>query len=58
MEAAGTTTPIRNVSDTALWVAAYVERNGDRGDAARSLQQFVRDMGPSMQHAFAQTVQR
>ena len=33
MDAAGTTTPIRNVSDTALWVAVYRAMESERTDA-------------------------
>ena len=44
--------------DTALWIAAYAPAEEARGAAERSLGEFARDMGPSLQRAFSETVAR
>jgi len=44
--------------DTALWIAAYAPAEEARGAAERSLGEFARDMGLSLQHAFSETVAR
>jgi exosortase A len=44
--------------DTALWIAAYAPAEDARDAAERSLGEFARDMGPSLQHAFSETVAR
>jgi hypothetical protein len=42
--------------DTALWIAIYAPLREDRAAAQRALDDFMRDMGPSMQRAFSRTV--
>ena len=41
--------------DDALWIAVYTPFDDDRTAARQSLQDFVRDMGPSLQEAFKGT---
>ena len=41
--------------DDALWIAVYAPFDDDRTAARQSLQDFVRDMGPSLQDAFTAT---
>jgi EpsI family protein len=44
--------------DTALWIAAYAPAEDARDAAERSLGEFARDMGRSLQRAFSDTVAR
>ncbi len=42
--------------DTALWIALYAPADESREAAQRALQEFTRDMGPSLQRTFSEAV--
>lgn len=42
--------------DTALWIALYAPADESREAAQRALQEFTRDMGPSLQRTFFEAV--
>jgi EpsI family protein len=47
---------LARASDAALWIAVHTNAQEDRAAAERILQEFLRDMGPSLHQAFSSVV--